>query len=67
MAIKSKEKNDFQSQNVFEKMPEIEKSEVIQETNFYKEMEKYEGKETINFWPIIIIALAIIALIIILI
>jgi hypothetical protein len=43
-----------------EEIPIITKNEVVQGTNFYKEIKKYEQKESFNPWLII----AIIALII---
>ena len=46
----------------FGELPKIAKNEVIQETDFYKEMKKYEGKEESNIWPIIIIIVLITAL-----
>ncbi|MDD5053890.1 MAG: hypothetical protein PHT91_03910 [Candidatus Nanoarchaeia archaeon] len=48
-------------------VPEIKKNEVIQETNFYKEIKKYEGKEESGKWKIIIaiiLAAAVIMLLI---
>jgi hypothetical protein len=46
-------------------LPEITKNEVIQGNNFYEEMKKYEGKESFNYWYIILIIISIIVAIII--
>ena len=48
-----------------DEMPKITKNEVVQETNFFKAMKKYEGKESFNVWPILLIIAAIIIAIII--
>ncbi|MFA5333839.1 MAG: hypothetical protein WC376_05085 [Candidatus Nanoarchaeia archaeon] len=53
-------------ENQLGQMSEITKNEVVQENNFYKAIKKYEGKESFNPWPVIIILIAIILAIIIL-
>jgi hypothetical protein len=49
-----------------EEMPEITKNEVIHESDFYKEIKKYEGKEPLNPLLIIIIVVVLVIAVIIL-
>jgi uncharacterized membrane protein YidH (DUF202 family) len=56
MAISKKEKIIESPED----LPIITKNEVIQGTDFYKEIKKYEQKESFNPWLIIAIILVII-------